>query len=187
MLADLSRLSHAESRSISPENPTGARGAGGQSTDGLAAPAARELGQGWKVSPYVTIKSAHDPSGSMIPPTGQNTFTSEESLLLAHQLQLRRDAVEHEERRGNEACDLGGGRLRIAQDFSQVLCLPEKEQPPRREPEEIEEQVREPRADDEDRDEERGLRCMISCAALERREASASSRQQSKQRDGSGQ
>ena len=51
MLADLSRLSNAESRSISPENPTGARGAGGQSTDGLAADSARELGQGWKVSP----------------------------------------------------------------------------------------------------------------------------------------
>ncbi len=55
MLADLSRLSHAESRSISPENPTGARGRGGQSTDGLAADSARELGQGWKVSPYIRI------------------------------------------------------------------------------------------------------------------------------------
>ncbi len=55
MLADLSRLSNAESRSISPENPTGARGAGGQSTDGLAADSARELGQGWKVSPYIRI------------------------------------------------------------------------------------------------------------------------------------
>ena len=55
MLADLSRLSNAESRSISPENPTGARGAGGQSTDGLAAASARELGQGWKVSPYIRI------------------------------------------------------------------------------------------------------------------------------------
>ena len=37
MLEQVSRLSNAESRSISPENPTGARGAGGMSTDGLAA------------------------------------------------------------------------------------------------------------------------------------------------------
>ncbi len=55
MLGNLSRLSNAESRSISPENPTGARGAGGMSTDGLAAASARELGQGWKVSPYIAI------------------------------------------------------------------------------------------------------------------------------------
>ena len=55
MLGDLARLSNAESRSISPENPTGAPGAGGQSTDGLAAASARELGQGWKVSPYISI------------------------------------------------------------------------------------------------------------------------------------
>lgn len=55
MLDDLARLSNAESRSISPENPTGARGAGGMSTDGLSAASARELGQGWKVSPYIAI------------------------------------------------------------------------------------------------------------------------------------
>jgi hypothetical protein len=55
MLERLSRLSQAESRSISPENPTGARGRGGMSTDGLAAASARELGQGWKVSPYIAI------------------------------------------------------------------------------------------------------------------------------------
>lgn len=54
-LGNLSRLSHAESRSISPENPTGARGAGGQATTGTGAEAARELGQGWKVSPFVEI------------------------------------------------------------------------------------------------------------------------------------
>ncbi len=55
MLGNLSRLSNAESRSISPENPTGARGGGGRSTDGLAAASARELGQGWKVSPFIAI------------------------------------------------------------------------------------------------------------------------------------
>jgi hypothetical protein len=54
-LGNLSRLSHARSRSISPENFTGEKGKGGMSTDGPAANAARGLGQGWKVSPYVII------------------------------------------------------------------------------------------------------------------------------------
>ena len=55
-LGNLARLSSAQTRSISPENFTGARGAGGMSTDGAAARAARDLGQGWKVSPYVLIE-----------------------------------------------------------------------------------------------------------------------------------
>src|SRR5271154_3721338 len=55
-LGNLSRLSHAKTRSISPENFTGEKGQGGMSTDGPAANAARGLGQGWKVSPYVIIE-----------------------------------------------------------------------------------------------------------------------------------
>jgi hypothetical protein len=55
-LGNLARLSHAKSRSISPENFTGEKGRGGMSTDGPAANAARGLGQGWKVSPYVIIQ-----------------------------------------------------------------------------------------------------------------------------------
>ncbi len=55
-LTGLSRLSHAQTRSISPENFTGEKGKAAMSTDGPAAPAARDLGQGWKVSPYVRIK-----------------------------------------------------------------------------------------------------------------------------------
>ncbi len=55
-LGNLSRLSHAKTRSISPENFTGEKGKGGMSTDGPAAKAARDLGQGWKVSPYVIVK-----------------------------------------------------------------------------------------------------------------------------------
>jgi Protein of unknown function (DUF2961) len=54
-MGSLSRLSQAETRSISPENFSGARGAGAMSVDGPAAGAARGLGQGWKVSPYVLI------------------------------------------------------------------------------------------------------------------------------------
>ena len=55
-LGNLCRVSSAQSRSISPENFTGEKGKGGMATDGTAAKgAARELGQGWKVSPFVRI------------------------------------------------------------------------------------------------------------------------------------
>ena len=54
-LGNLSRLSKAETRSISAENPTGARGRGGMATEGTGAIAARELGQGWKVSPSLHL------------------------------------------------------------------------------------------------------------------------------------
>jgi hypothetical protein len=56
-IGNLYRLSDAKSRSISPENFTGEKGRGGMSTDGPARGAARDLGQGWKVSPYVPIKA----------------------------------------------------------------------------------------------------------------------------------
>jgi len=55
-LSSLSRLSKAQTRSISPENFTGEKGKAAMSTDGPAKGAARDLGQGWKVSPYVTLK-----------------------------------------------------------------------------------------------------------------------------------
>ena len=54
-VGDLSRLSKAKTRSISPENFTGAKGEGGKATEGTGANAARDLGQGWKVSPSVKI------------------------------------------------------------------------------------------------------------------------------------
>jgi hypothetical protein len=53
---DLHRLSKAKTRSISPENFTGEKGRGGMATEGTGANAARDLGQGWKVSPSVKIK-----------------------------------------------------------------------------------------------------------------------------------
>ena len=55
-LGTLPRLSHAKTRSISPENFTGEKGKGGMATEGTGARAARELGQGWKVSPSVRIE-----------------------------------------------------------------------------------------------------------------------------------
>jgi hypothetical protein len=56
-VGDLYRLSRAKTRSISPENFTGAKGGGGQATEGTGAKAARDLGKGWKVSPSVGIKA----------------------------------------------------------------------------------------------------------------------------------
>ena len=55
-LGNLAQLSQAKSRSISPENFMGEKGKGGMSIDGLAKNAARDLGQGWKVSPYIRIE-----------------------------------------------------------------------------------------------------------------------------------
>jgi hypothetical protein len=55
---NLFMLSDAETRSISPENFTGEKGKGGMATleEGSAREAARDLGQGWKVNPFVIIK-----------------------------------------------------------------------------------------------------------------------------------
>ena len=55
-MKNLSRLTNAESRSISPENFSGEKGKGGMATDGTCAPHARDLGQGWKISPSVFIQ-----------------------------------------------------------------------------------------------------------------------------------
>jgi hypothetical protein len=55
-MGNLSRLSAAQTRSISPENFTGEKGKGGMATEGTGAYAARDLGQGWKISPSVRIE-----------------------------------------------------------------------------------------------------------------------------------
>jgi len=59
-LGNLSRLSHAKTRSISPENFTGEKGTGGMATEGTGKNASRELGQGWKVSPSIRIKPSEN-------------------------------------------------------------------------------------------------------------------------------
>ena len=56
-MMSLSFLNDGESRSISPENFNAEKGKGGMSSDGCAEKEARELGVGWKVSPYVKIAS----------------------------------------------------------------------------------------------------------------------------------
>ena len=54
-LGNLSWLSHAQTRSISPENFSGEKGRGGMATEGTGANCARDLGRGWKVSPSVRV------------------------------------------------------------------------------------------------------------------------------------
>lgn len=64
-LGNLSRLSNAKTRSFSPENFTGEKGKGATAVPGLpttrninnASGAARDLGEGWKVNPYIIIES----------------------------------------------------------------------------------------------------------------------------------
>ena len=54
-MGNLYRLSEAKTRSISPENFTGEPGRGGMALEGTGAAAARDLGQGWKISPSIRI------------------------------------------------------------------------------------------------------------------------------------
>jgi hypothetical protein len=58
-IGTLSFLANARSRSICPENLRGEKGRGGgtELADGTAKNAARDLGKGWKVNPYIVIKS----------------------------------------------------------------------------------------------------------------------------------
>jgi len=54
-LSNLSQLSNAKTRSISAENFTGEKGKGGMAEQGPATLAARDLGPGWKISPFVVL------------------------------------------------------------------------------------------------------------------------------------
>ncbi len=55
---NLFKLTNAKSRSISAENFTGEKGGGARCEleDGIASGAARDLGKGWKVNPYIKIE-----------------------------------------------------------------------------------------------------------------------------------
>ncbi|MBQ2754604.1 MAG: DUF2961 domain-containing protein [Clostridia bacterium] len=52
----LSKIQNFKSRSISAENFSGEKGKGGMAKHGTGENAARDLGQGWKISPSVVIK-----------------------------------------------------------------------------------------------------------------------------------
>lgn len=54
-LGNIHRLSPARSRSISPENFSGAKGEGGKAKEGTGSKAARELGPPWKIFPFVKV------------------------------------------------------------------------------------------------------------------------------------
>ena len=84
-LGNLSRLSDAQTRSCSPENPTGAKGQGGRHVDPSHGPS-RDLGTGWKVRPCVAINPGEtlvladvDGPGAIqqiwMTPTGNYRFT----------------------------------------------------------------------------------------------------------------
>jgi hypothetical protein len=55
-LGNLHRLSSAQTRSITPENPTGAKGAGGMAETGTMSGPSRDLGRGWKINPWIPIQ-----------------------------------------------------------------------------------------------------------------------------------
>jgi hypothetical protein len=59
-MGNLSLLSSAKTRSISPENFDGEKGKGGMATEGTGSHAARDLGQGWKVSPSIRIDAGEE-------------------------------------------------------------------------------------------------------------------------------
>lgn len=80
------RLAEAgrEVRLLDPASPLGM-----QCADLIAPFAKRQL----TGRPWVTVKQALDASGSMIPPPGQTTFTSQAALAYAHRLRRRADAI----------------------------------------------------------------------------------------------
>lgn len=61
-----------------------------QQLERLIAPFAKHASQGL---PFLTVKQALNGEGSMIPPAGRKTFTSQGSLLAAHALRRRADAI----------------------------------------------------------------------------------------------
>ena len=84
-LGNLSRLSNAETRSLSAENPTGAKGQGGRHVDPNHG-CSRDLGTGWKVRPCVGMQPGEtlvladvDGPGAIqqiwMTPTGNYRFT----------------------------------------------------------------------------------------------------------------
>ena len=56
MLDGISLKKKIRTFSVSPENLTGEKGKGGMAIEGSASEASRNLGQGWKVNPYLVIE-----------------------------------------------------------------------------------------------------------------------------------
>ena len=56
MLNQLTLKKNIRTFSVSPENLTGEKGKGGMAVEGSASNAARDLGQGWKVNPFLVLQ-----------------------------------------------------------------------------------------------------------------------------------
>ena len=56
MLNQLTTKKNIRTFSVSPENLTGEKGMGGMAVEGSASNAARDLGKGWKVNPYLVLQ-----------------------------------------------------------------------------------------------------------------------------------
>src|SRR3954468_7788499 len=85
-LGNLARISKAQTRSISPENFNGAKGGGGMATEGTGAEAARDLGQGWKVS--ARLRSAPGASATLAEIDGSGAI--QQIWLTTHYVNWRR-------------------------------------------------------------------------------------------------
>ncbi len=122
-LGTLSRLSDAVTRSISPENFTGAKGRGGRATEGTGAQAARDLGPGWKISPSIAIA----PGGTAILATIDGPGVIQHIWLTTHPKNWRRLVLraywEGDERPAIEV-PLGDFFCNGWGEFSQVSSLP---------------------------------------------------------------
>ena len=61
MLSSLTQKRDIRTFSVSPENLTGEKGGGARATleNGSAASEARELGEGWKVNPYIVLDAGN--------------------------------------------------------------------------------------------------------------------------------
>ena len=57
MMENLTKKKDIRTFSVSPENLTGEKGKGGMAVEGSASFASRELGQGWKVNPYLVLQA----------------------------------------------------------------------------------------------------------------------------------
>lgn len=124
-LGNLWRLSNAKSRSISPENFTGEKGKAAMALDGAAASCARDLGPGWKISPFVNIASGETFTAAEIDGPGsiQSMWFGGTSALRHSRLCILRIYWDDQETPSVE-CPLGDFFVSGWGDFAQVSSLP---------------------------------------------------------------
>ena len=121
-LGNLSRLSGAKSRSISPENFTGEKGKGAMATEGTGAKSARDLGPGWKISPSAIIKAGETFTLAEIAGPGaiQQIWMTPTGLWRFSILRIYWDDSEHP----SVECPVGDFFATGWGEFAQVTSLP---------------------------------------------------------------